>query len=699
MNSTINPNSTKPNSTKPDDISNDKSLNFEYIKQKYHPTHDYVITNEKHKKITEKDLKNRQTHTQGTEDNPKLDEKSQDDACINSKNFKKTVYKIIDPEGQKQLLDLDEEIKKLKDEVEKKKKNLVENTEAAGQNFDSKIENITKNNENSNKTFEDKKKKLENQIKNLKSMSFFGKIQNLFSASGAETNKFKLLLEFAKSPMKILGKVIDVAITGFAVVGAASLLGIIRGAIAAGIGIFYIINKTANEATEVQINNLQNELNNLTVEHLRELSESHNNLTSVAKDAVGNIRKNSELIDLQVKLDQKRAEYCILKTEALRKVVNSQKGNIEKLEKEIENANKEKLEIQESLKNRTNDLIKNIKNQQNILQNYEQSINDISSANKSITDAHGEIAKEIEVIQDEIKSTKTKLTELTKELSESSQKIKEGDLNNIKGDIEGILKTSGNIIETATSAMDKIFEKTNNINTALNKISEANQSLEKISKKQEELQKAKLKNNKALAGVLVAMLGKKDAKEATETLKGLELKLGKDVKLDDLVEKLYEIHNGKAKDSNLTENEFKETISFIKLIAVKAKEDQKSKISDVISNIEKNNRNLGEGITDLSEKISNIKDGLSNIKSSNDAIKALSDENGAINNALKASNDIAEKMEAIKIVYIDNSWFSWLRESLANFFSSISQNMAKAEEEKNKLDFEDQNLMNSLDYL
>ena len=689
------------NLDKPNTISNDESLTFEGIKQKYPPTHDSVIANKKYEKITEKDLKSRQAHTQGTEDNhQKLYNKSQDDTYINdkTKNFEETIYKIIDQESKKRLSNLDKEIKNLKNEVEEKTKNLGKNTKAAGQDFNDEIEKIIKNDQMSNETFKEAKKNLEDHIGSLQNMSFFSKIKNLFSSSGAETNKFKLLLEFAKSPMKILGKVIDVAITGFAVVGAASLLGIIGGAIAAGIGIFYIINKTANEATEVQINNLQNELNNLTTEHLRKLSESHNNLTSVAKDAVGDIRKNFELINLQVKLDQKRAEYCTLKTEALQKVVNSQKGNIEKLEKEIKNANNEKLEIQKSLKNRTNDLIKNIKNQQDILQNYEQSINDISSANKDITDAHGKIAEEIKSIQNEIKLTKNKLTELTKELSESSQKIKEGDLNNIKGDIECILKTSGNIIETATSAMDKIFEKTNNINIALNKISEANQSLEKISKKQEELQKAKLKNNKALAGVLVAMLGKKDAKEATETLKGLELKLDKDVKLDDLVEKLYEIHNGKAKDSNLTENEFNETISFIKLIAVKAKEDQKSKISDVISNIEKNNRNLGEGITDLSEKISNIKDGLSNIKNSNDAIKVLSDKNGAINKALEESNKIAEKMKAIKIVYIDNSWFSWLRESLANFFSSISQNMAKAKKIEDELDIEDQNLINDLGY-
>jgi chromosome segregation ATPase len=684
---------------KPDTISNDESLIFKGIIQKYNFTHDPAITNEKYEKITEKDLKSRQVHTQGTEDNPKLDKKSQDNTYINdkTKNFKKTIYKIIDQESQKRLSNLDKEIKNLENEVKEKTKNLGKNTEAAGQDFDSRIKDIIKNNEDSNKTFEDEGKKLENQIGNLKSMSFFGKIKNLFSSSGAETNKFKLLLEFAKSPMKILGKVIDVAITGFAVVGAASLLGIIGGAIAAGIGIFYIIYKTANEATEVQINNLQNELNNLTMEHSRKLSESHNNLTSVAKDAVGDIRKNSELIDLQVKLDQKRAEYCTLKTEALQKVVDSQKGDIGELKKEIENANNEKLEIQESLKNRTNDLINNIKNQQNILQNYEQSINDISSANKSITDAHSKIAEEIKSIQDEIKLTKDRLAELTKELSDSSEKIKEGDLNNIKGDIEGILKTSGNIIETATSAMDKIFEKTNNINTALNKISEANQSLEKISKKQEELQEAKLKNNKALAGVLVAMLGKKGTKETMEFLKGLDLKLTKETKLDDLVEKLYGIHNGKTENEKLEENEFISTISIIKSIADKA-EKANSKISELISNIEENNRNLGENITNLSEKISNIKDGLSNIKSSNDAIKALSDENGAINNALKASNDIAEKMKDIKIVYIDNGWFSWLGKSLANFFSGISQNMAKAKKTEDKLGIEDQNLINSWEY-
>ena len=667
MDSTINPNLTNPNSTKPDDISNDKSLNLEYIKQKYHPTHDYVITNEKYKKITEKDLKNRKTHTQGTEDNPKLYEKFKDDTYI--KNSEKIIYKIIDQKRQERLHNLDEKIKNLEDEIEEKKKNLEKNTEAAGQDFDRKIEDIIKNNERSNKTFEDEKKNLESQIENLQNMSFFGKIKNLFSSSGAETNKISSLLQFLKSPMKILGKFIDVAITVFAVVGAASFLGTIGGVIAAGIGIFYIIYKTADKATEVQINNLQNELNNLTMEHSRELFESNNNLTDVAKNAVGYISKNSELINLQVELDQKRAKYCTLKTEALQRVVDIQEEDIEKLRKEINN---ERLGIQKSLQDRTNDLIKNIENQQNILQSYEKSIYSILSANKNITVAHGKIAEEIESIQDEIKLTKDRLAELTKELSDSSKKIKGSNPNNITKDIESILKTSSNIVDTATSAMDNIFQKTEKINTALKSIAEANKLLSEISEKQEELQKAKLENNKALAGVLVAMLGKKDAKEAMKTLKGLELKLVKDMKLNDLAKKLYGIYNGKTENEKLEENEFTSTISIIKSIANKAKKDQKPKISELISKIEKNNELLVEGITNLSEKISNIKDGLSNIKSSNDAINALSDENGAINKALEESNKIAEKMKDIKIVYINNNWFSWIENIFSDIFEKLN---------------------------
>lgn len=668
------------NQTKSDDISNDKNQNTKSIEQKHQNTYNHVIINGKYGKIIKKDLRSRQAHTQATKDNPKLNDKWQDDTHINekTKNFEKTIYNI-DQESKERLSELDDEIKKLKYEVEEKTKNLGKNTKAAGKDFENKIQKIIDNNEESNSTFNEKNQELKKQIEDLQKMSFFSKVKNLFSSSGAETNKFSSLLQFLKKPMKILGKIIDVAITVLAVVGAAYLLGTIGGVIAAGIGIFYIIYKTADEATEVQINNLKDRLDELTMKHSENLLESHKELTSVAKNALGCIHENSELIDLRVRLDQKRVEYCTLKTKALQRVVDIQEEDIGKLNKEIENANNERLKIQKSLQDRTNDLVENIENQQNILKSYEKNIDSILSANKNITNAHSGIAKEIGDIQNEIALTNLNLSELIKKLFDSSKKIEDNNLDNITKDIESILETSNNIVKTATNAMDNIFKKTENINIALNSIAKANESLSEISKKKKELQEAKLKNNKKLADVLVAMLGKKHTIETT--LESLKSKINQNMQLDDLVKKLYEIHNGKVVDSVLSEKEFNETISIIKLIAVHAKEDQKSKIFEIISNIESNNELLGKYITDLGEKINDIHNGLKNIKNSNDAIKKLSNKDGEINKALEESSKIAEKMKDIKIVYDDNSWFSWLGESLANFFSRISQNMAKAKEE------------------